>query len=158
MRNVLSVRYEQCTGCRACEIVCSFAKSGAFGGAASAIMIEAREDRGLFVPVVCQQCEDAPCVVACPTGAMSKDEATGIVSHEPQRCVLCLMCIAACPLGAVRPVEVPGGVMLLKCDLCGGSPKCTEVCYTKAVELVPIHLVGAARRQAGLHAVASTQV
>ena len=40
-----------------------------------------------YVRVSCQQCQDAPCVTVCPTGAAHHDPETGIVTMDPDRCV-----------------------------------------------------------------------
>lgn len=42
-----------------------------------------------YVRVSCQQCQDAPCVTVCPTGAAHHDPETGIVTMDPDRCVGC---------------------------------------------------------------------
>lgn len=43
----------------------------------------------VYVRVSCQQCQDAPCVRVCPTGAAHRDPNTGIVTMDPDRCVGC---------------------------------------------------------------------
>ena len=53
-----------------------------------------------YVRVSCQQCQDAPCVTVCPTGAAHHDPETGIVTMDPDRCVGCKYCIVACPYNA----------------------------------------------------------
>lgn len=49
-----------------------------------------------YVPVQCQQCENAPCVKACPVKAtwIEKD---GIVVVDYNWCIACRYCMAACP-------------------------------------------------------------
>lgn len=46
--------------------------------------------------VRCNQCKDAPCVDACPTGATSRRE-DGIVAIDQDKCVGCRYCVVACP-------------------------------------------------------------
>lgn len=56
------IQPELCDGCRDCEEACK----KLYG--ASRIMI--RELEGLYYPIICQQCEDAPCRTVCPTDAI----------------------------------------------------------------------------------------
>ncbi len=69
-----------------------------------------------FIPVLCNHCNDAPCVRACPTKATFKDKRTGIVRMDSRKCIGCKTCILACPYDAryfsaeLRAVD--------KCDFC----------------------------------------
>jgi molybdopterin-containing oxidoreductase family iron-sulfur binding subunit len=51
-----------------------------------------------YLPVACQQCNDAPCVKVCPVQAtFRRDDGTVLVDYD--RCIGCRYCIAACPYG-----------------------------------------------------------
>jgi phenylacetyl-CoA:acceptor oxidoreductase subunit 1 len=46
--------------------------------------------------VRCNQCKNAPCVEACPTGATRQRE-DGIIVVDQDKCVGCRYCVIACP-------------------------------------------------------------
>jgi protein NrfC len=53
-----------------------------------------------FIPVLCNQCNNPPCVRACPTKATYKSKETGIVMMEYKKCIGCKTCVVACPYNA----------------------------------------------------------
>jgi molybdopterin-containing oxidoreductase family iron-sulfur binding subunit len=98
-------------------------------------------------PVICNHCENPPCVRACPTRATWK-RPDGIVLMDFHRCIGCRFCMAACPYGArsfnfrdPRPFiaevnkEFPTRMkgVVEKCNFCaerlavGKMPACVEV-------------------------------
>jgi anaerobic carbon-monoxide dehydrogenase iron sulfur subunit len=81
---------------------------------------------GAEFPHLCVQCEDYPCVVSCPFGALSVNPKTGAVAVDEEKCVGCGKCIDACP-GKIPHLH-PQTKKILICDLCGGEPKCAQVC------------------------------
>lgn len=54
-----------------------------------------------YIPVQCQQCENPPCVAACPVGATWRD-IDGIVVIDYNWCIGCRYCDLACPYWARR--------------------------------------------------------
>lgn len=120
------VETTQCTGCGSCMLACSLAKEGAFSLPLSRIRIIRNEEIAEFTPRVCVQCSDAPCITACPVGALSRNADTGAINLDRDACIGCRQCVTACPYGGVQfdPIRnIP-----LICDLCGGSPACVEAC------------------------------
>ena len=117
--------YELCSGCRRCEIACSLFHEGRIWPEASRVRVFMFVP-GVEVPHLCFQCEDYPCVEACPAEALSVDEKTGAVKVEVSKCTACGICIEACP-GRVPHLH-PSGNYMVVCDLCNGQPKCVEAC------------------------------
>ena len=90
-------------------------------------------DKAFFVPKLCNQCEEPPCVQVCPTGATFKAP-DGVVLIDTNYCFGCQYCVQACPYG-VRSLNHQRGTAE-KCNWCyhritkGLNPACVEVCPT----------------------------
>lgn len=148
-----------CVGCQACTIACK-----ATNGTPPDIYFAQVHEREVgeypnalreFLPVLCNHCEDAPCVEVCPTGA-SFQRADGIVGVKSDICIGCRSCDLACPYGHRHYVE-PGLLekgyfddqltvyekmkykrwtesTVIKCDFCMGrvdkglNPACVDTC------------------------------
>ena len=99
------------------------------------------------LPVMCQHCENPPCVDVCPTGASMK-RADGIVLVDKHICIGCRYCMMACPYKArsfvheditgQKPYMPRGKGTVESCTLCvhridkGRIPACVEACTEKA--------------------------
>ena len=134
MAKILMINHEKCTGCRLCELVCSVSHDGVSNPSRSRINIIKWEAEGLYIPMSCQQCEDAPCMTICPVKAISRDQVLDYVKIDYDVCIGCRSCVAVCPFGAmgfnVKDKKV------FKCDLCEGDPQCVRFCDVKAIEYV----------------------
>jgi Fe-S-cluster-containing hydrogenase component 2 len=120
-----------CTGCKACELACSFKHEKLFSPALSRIRIVRNDEDGFDIPTGCEQCEDAPCMVVCPTKALTRDGETGVVLLNMDLCIGCKQCMTVCPFGAI--VYDPSTGRFLKCEYCDGDPECVKWCFTQAV-------------------------
>ncbi len=132
MSRVLVVDAERCDGCKECVKACSLKHGGTDDPERSRIKID--ELQGVFVPVVCQQCEDAPCIASCPTSSRTRDRVTSKTKIDYGRCISCKTCIAVCPFGASHFDKVEDRVVV--CDLCDGDPQCVRVCDRGALRYV----------------------
>lgn len=132
MRGRYTVTPHLCTGCRTCELACSFTHAIDGKPGRSRIYPLAAGYKDLYVPVVCFQCEDPACVKSCLVNAITMNEETGAYEISPEKCVRCMACIAACPFGCSLFDKQHN--LVIKCDLCGGDPVCAHFCPTKALE------------------------
>ncbi|MBN2125834.1 MAG: 4Fe-4S dicluster domain-containing protein [Deltaproteobacteria bacterium] len=136
MAKVLQIDYQKCTGCRLCELVCAVSHDGKSNPIRSRIKVMKWEAEGLYIPMSCQQCQDAPCMNACPVKAIYRDEELGRVMVDQEKCIGCRTCVAVCPFGAMsfNPIDR----VVFKCDLCDGEPQCVRFCDMKAVDYVEV--------------------
>ena len=101
MDKALIIHHEKCTGCRLCELVCAVKHDGISNPTRSRIRVMKWEMEGLYIPMSCQQCEDAPCMNGCPVGAISHNEALNRVEVDYDICIGCRTCVSVCPFGAM---------------------------------------------------------
>lgn len=133
MKKVLVIDPDKCTGCRICEQVCSVWHEKVVNPYRARIKVVKWEMEGKVIPMVCQQCDDAPCIEVCPMSAIYNDDVTGAVQIDYDRCIGCGMCISTCPFGAMGYDFV--GHKVIKCDLCNGDPQCVRFCDAGAIRL-----------------------
>ena len=131
---------DRCTGCFGCEVACKMENGVALGERWSKVLTvgpvgEYPDMTRYALPTMCQQCENAPCVSVCPTGASYRDE-DGVVLVDKEKCIGCKYCMMACPYG-VRSWS-PSEHVVEKCTLCeqitaqGGLPQCVIQCGGRA--------------------------
>ena len=145
MAKTLYIDHQKCTGCRLRELVCSVSHDGISNPARSRIRVMKWEAEGLYIPMSCQQCQDAPCMAVCPMKAISRDEAMGLVSIDYNACIGCRSCIGACPFGAMSFHLKEKQVF--KCDLCDGDPQCVRFCEVKAVDFIEVDEVSLLKKR-----------
>ncbi|QDT08494.1 4Fe-4S dicluster domain-containing protein [Planctomycetes bacterium K23_9] len=109
----------RCIGCHACEVSCKSENDVPLG---NFIRQTFYQDVGeypkvarMFMPMSCQHCEDAPCIKACPCGALHKTTG-GTVAVDYESCCGHGSCVDACPYGAIY--LDPVAKQAVKCHNC----------------------------------------
>jgi Fe-S-cluster-containing hydrogenase component 2 len=132
MNKILLIYPEKCTGCRICELICSFHHYKEFNPLKSRVRIIKDERRGLDVPIICMNCIDAPCMNICPVDAIKREPETNIIKIHSDDCIGCKLCMMVCPVGAIS-IDPANGIPI-KCDLCDGDTRCVKFCETGALQ------------------------
>lgn len=157
----------RCIGCMNCSVACKQENNLPKDVWWNRVLTEGGEDIDTpagdfpnntlgFLPVSCQHCDNPACVKVCPVGATYKDEKTGIVRQDYDKCIGCRMCMSACPYTGVRSfnweepkyhIDVPTGSVdapvhqkhvVEKCTFCyqlvarGENPACMDLCIGRA--------------------------
>jgi len=147
MSKKLAVIPEQCSGCHICELVCAIEHFGVNNPKKSAIRVMITYPHPVLrMPIVCSQCKVPVCADACPVNALKRTD--GVVHLDKDLCVSCMKCVEACPFGAIYAHEDCDNP--IKCDMCGGSPRCVAECPKDALRLIPEQALGEAKRVSNL--------
>ena len=130
----------RCFGCHACEVSCKSENDVPLG---NYIRQTIYKDVGeypkvarMFMPMACQHCEDAPCIKACPCGALHK-EGGGTVAIDYDICCGHGTCVDVCPYGAIY--MDPVAKQAVKCHNCyhrvenDMQPACVPTCPSEAL-------------------------
>lgn len=124
---------QACIGCRTCEVACALEHETTDMAFHPRLKVMRLDD--LSTPVMCHQCENAPCARVCPTGALTRGKER--IEADNGRCIGCQSCAVACPFGAITvEVSVGHSPVIVKCDLCAQrerGPACVDVCPTAAL-------------------------
>jgi molybdopterin-containing oxidoreductase family iron-sulfur binding subunit len=156
------VDLDKCNGCKVCETTCRIENNVPYFNQPRYDAYWLRiaeiepETPGLEkvgkrpVPLMCQHCEDAPCIHVCVTKASFRRD-DGIVLVDEHRCIGCRYCVIACPYRARSIIfrendtwtnkEVPKIMIVVstKCNFCvhrvdqGKQPACVEGCPKNAL-------------------------
>lgn len=137
----------RCVGCKACVVACKSEQntplktnfrwlvtqeSGAYPAPVK-----------VFISMACNHCKYPACMAACPSGAITKNPNTGIVTINKDVCVGCRRCSWACPYGA--PQYNKESKKTEKCNFCvhrtfdangvptGKNPACVDSCVGRAI-------------------------
>ena len=141
---IIAVHLERCTGCKTCELYCAAERGSTSTTRFQAVQEDITPQTRVrvegssqgSVPIQCRQCQQAPCIDSCLTGALGRDPQSNIVLIDENACIGCWTCTLFCPYGVIYPS--PERKIAIKCDRClfMEIPVCVDVCPTKAIELI----------------------
>ena len=131
----------KCFGCHACEVACKSENDVPLGNyIRQTVYHDHQRSNGavarIMAPMSCQHCEDAPCIKACPCGALHKG-AGGSVQVNYDKCSGHASCKDACPYGAIYIDPVAN--QAVKCHNCTHrlendmDPACVTTCPSEAL-------------------------
>ena len=133
-----AIDLRKCIGCHACTIACKAEHDIPIGVNRCWVKTVEKgsfpETRRFFFPVLCNQCDEAPCVRICPTRALVKRR-DGIVDLHGDSCIGCRACMEACPYDQL--FIDPNTQTAEKCNFCANRvendllPSCVSVCPTQ---------------------------
>jgi Fe-S-cluster-containing dehydrogenase component len=143
------IDHTRCIGCHACSTACKSENEVPLSVNRTYVKYvdvgTFPEARRAFQVTRCNQCDDPPCVTACPTRSMHQ-RSDGIVDFDKSICIGCKACIAACPYDAV--FINPEDHSAEKCNFCahrldmGLEPACVVVCPTEAILIGDLNASG----------------
>jgi Fe-S-cluster-containing dehydrogenase component/formate-dependent nitrite reductase membrane component NrfD len=133
-----AIDLRKCIGCHACTIACKAEHDIPIGVNRCWVKTVEKgtfpDTRRFFFPVLCNQCDAAPCVRICPTNALFKRR-DGIVDLNGSACIGCRACMQACPYDQL--FIDPNTRTAEKCNFCANRvenrllPSCVIVCPTE---------------------------
>ena len=136
----MMIDLDRCVRCDDCVRACA----STHGGNPRFVRHGKQHDHWM-VTNACMHCIDPVCMIGCPTGAIHRDQATGMVVINDESCIGCQTCANSCPYDNIRMVEIrnPLGDIIAdsatgrpilkasKCDFCyeqPGGPACVRAC------------------------------
>ncbi len=131
---------DRCTRCDDCVRACAIAHQGN----PRFIRSGAIHDHWMIAQA-CMHCMDPVCMIGCPTGAIRRDEHSGVIHINDSTCIGCGTCANSCPYQNIQmvPIRSSQGEPIIgendqlpilkatKCDLCMeqlGGPACQRAC------------------------------
>lgn len=129
-----------CTGCSSCKLACAVQHSESKNLYAAISESPRPKSRAYVewlapdkkVPILCRHCEDAPCINACISGAITRSD-KGSVITDNDKCIGCWTCVMVCPYGVIGRDKSQGKAY--RCDRCHDLeiPACVAACPTQSL-------------------------
>jgi Fe-S-cluster-containing dehydrogenase component/CRP-like cAMP-binding protein len=139
-KQTMLIDLDHCTGCDECVKACASTHQG------TPRFVRSGPQYGpLMFAHSCMHCIDPVCMIGCPTGAIARDQETGVISIDPLSCIGCKTCSESCPYDNIVMIQVRDGkgraavdrktqlpiLQASKCDMCQGQstgPACQNAC------------------------------
>lgn len=150
MKGYIYAEFRRCVQCQGCEVACQREHDGQ-----SNMNVVLVNDR-FAVPIACQHCDPAPCLLVCPNEALSSDGVE--VKLDQEKCTGCRLCTIACPFGAMGFNAKT--LKAAKCDLCehrranGKDPACVTTCPSQALNYDLFEKYGSVKRRRAITSLA----
>lgn len=130
----------RCTRCDDCVRACATAHDNN-----PRFVRDGRTVENLMFAQACMHCQDPVCMIGCPTGAIARDEQSGVIAINDQTCIGCQTCANSCPYSNIKMVPISDRqgrpiidqtsqlpvLQATKCDLCRdqpAGPACQRAC------------------------------
>ncbi len=143
MQKCFEFDINKCTGCSACMLACEIENSNLPGTNWRKVnTFNPHHFPGIpvfHISLACNHCVDAPCRKLCPALAYIKDQSTGAVTIDPEKCIGCTYCSWVCPYDAPK-FNTRKGIME-KCTFCNtrlhdeNTTACAKNCPTGALKI-----------------------
>ncbi|MFA8343855.1 MAG: DmsC/YnfH family molybdoenzyme membrane anchor subunit [Rhodothermaceae bacterium] len=141
-KNIFLFDKNKCVACGACKVACvtenGMQQPEQWRNIYSSNSNHLAEKALVHLSLACNHCEDSPCLVNCPANAYYRDEITGAVLHDKEKCIGCKYCTWTCPYDA--PKYNPQEGIVNKCTFCAdrvrenAKPACASLCPTGALD------------------------
>ncbi|TQQ84714.1 4Fe-4S dicluster domain-containing protein [Peptacetobacter hominis] len=131
-----------CDGCFKCHTACSNVHKNTDGQSCRKMkrIHNPIDNYARIITDACRHCDEPICANNCPNEAIYRNEETGFIIVDKEKCTGCQICSFVCPYDI--PKFVKG--KMIKCDGCndivlkGGIPACVEICDRKALRIVDV--------------------
>ena len=136
----LSFDPKLCNGCGDCEKACETRNETI--SPKSIRMV--KNDDGSALVYFCLQCDQPLCKAICSTDSIKFNESYQSYTISDNTCIRCRSCSLICPYDGVFYDNKEN--KMIKCDLCGGSPRCVKVCKLGALTFNVSELTSSVKR------------
>ena len=151
-KKIFDIDLDRCVGCYSCAVACMDQNDlvpDDLGFMWRDVESLPYNGKIRYASFACMHCDDAPCVMSCPTLAITKNDMTHLVESDKSKCIGCHSCVMSCPFGAPK-FDVCG--KMEKCNGCavrvanGLIPACVKVCPTKALKYDSAENIGKGKK------------